>query len=44
MHGITKRSDAHQTAVMELRRSNAAAPHANKARYTRKTKYGKWAE
>ncbi len=41
MHGQA-RSPQHQTAVMELRRSNAAAPHANKARYVRKPKYGKW--
>lgn len=26
-------------AMQELRRSSAASPHANKARYTRKEKY-----
>ena len=42
MHGITKRSDSHQTAVLEMRRSNAAMPHVNKTKYTRKHKYGKF--
>lgn len=29
-------------AMQELRRSNAAQPHRNKAKYTRKAKYGGW--
>lgn len=27
-------------AMIELRRSNAASPHTNKAKYSRKSKYG----
>lgn len=28
--------------MQDLRRSNAAQPHRNKAKYTRKAKYGGW--
>lgn len=36
---MQRRSESHQVFVVELRRSNAAAPHVNKTRYTRKTKH-----
>jgi len=38
----TRRSNGHQRKVLEIRRSSAAQPHKNKAKYTRKSKYGKW--
>jgi len=38
----TRRSNGHQRKVLELRRSSASQPHKNKAKYNRKSKYGKW--
>jgi len=35
----SRRSNSHQRKVMDLRRSNAAQPHKNKARYNRKRKH-----
>jgi len=34
-----RRNPEHQRRIEELRRSNAAMPHKNKSRYTRKTKH-----
>jgi hypothetical protein len=35
----TRRSNGHQRRVLEIRRSNAAMPHKNKSKYTRKVKH-----
>lgn len=36
---MQRRSNGHQRRVEELRRSNAAQPHKNKAKYSRKAKH-----
>lgn len=35
----SRRSNSHQRAIMDRRRSNAAQPHRNKAKYSRKAKH-----
>lgn len=35
----SRRSNSHQRKVLDLRKSNAASPHKNKAKYTRKVKH-----
>jgi hypothetical protein len=35
----TRRSNGHQRRVLEIRRSNAAMPHKNKKKYSRKNKH-----
>ena len=35
----SRRDPEHQRRVMDTRRSNAAQPHKNKRKYTRKTKH-----
>lgn len=35
----SRRSNSHQRAIMDRRRSNASQPHRNKAKYSRKAKY-----
>ena len=40
MMNKSRRSNSHQRSVMDRRRSNAAVPHKNKAKYNRKSKYG----
>ena len=38
-NGHLRRTAEAQRIILDLRRSNAAQPHANKAKYTRKTKH-----
>jgi hypothetical protein len=38
----SRRSPQHQREVLELRSSNAAAPHKSKTAYRRKPKHGDW--
>lgn len=38
-NGHLRRTEEAQRHIMELRRSNAAQPHANKSKYSRKTKH-----
>ena len=35
----TRKSNGHLRATLDRRRSNAAQPHRNKAKYSRKAKY-----
>jgi len=35
----TRKSNGHLRATLDLRRSNAAQPHKNKAKYSRKPKH-----
>lgn len=35
----TRKSNGHLRATLDRRRSNAAQPHKNKAKYNRKTKH-----
>jgi len=37
-----RRTEEAQRKIMELRRSNAAQPHANKSKYSRKIKHKGW--
>jgi len=36
---VNRRSNGHQRRVMDIRKSNAAQPHANKSKYSRKVKH-----
>lgn len=38
-NGHLRRTEEAQRRIMELRRSNAAQPHANKSKYNRKAKH-----
>lgn len=35
----SRRSNSHQRSIMDRRRSSAAQPHRNKAKYSRKAKH-----